>query len=72
MRSYANFQADFRDLFEADIRQCVDDESSSTQHGVIWYWDTAVEAAVEDKTVPLRALKWKPPAWLVKLDTQSK
>jgi hypothetical protein len=57
-----DYYAWFRGAFESSIRQVGADE------GVLWYWESAVEAAVEDGTLPDRAMKWGPPYWLISLD----
>jgi len=58
---------DFRNLFESEVMETFDCEN---EDDLLWYWETWIEAQVEDGTLPKRALSWVCPQWLAELNLQ--
>jgi len=63
----AEAKTTFRALWEPEILDTVD---RGGEEELLWYWETWIEAQVEDGTLPQSALRWAPPKWLVKLNTK--
>jgi hypothetical protein len=64
----AEVEREFRNLWEGEILDQAGDNSALDD--LLWFWDSWVFARVEDKTLPERALSWKAPTWLAKLDNE--
>jgi hypothetical protein len=62
--SKREWSAEFRELWELEIRQ----EEARWPGGVLWYWETALDAAADDGNLPQSARNWSAPRWLLKID----
>ena len=59
------FARDFKARWEGEIRDQIDLGQADS---AISFWDNAIAAKVDDGDLPAAALKWNPPAWLVRLE----
>lgn len=61
------YATEFRIHWRAEILETAELRDPSNED-LLWYWDTNVEARIEDGSLPKHARSWAPPRWLFELN----